>query len=539
MSARSLSSLGFAACLFVGCAVTTPSALPTLAPTTLPMPTRTLENPDTPNPTATLSAIHNMKNLIPKPVSVTPTQGIFILNDSTKIVVPPNDAALERIAKSLASNLNAAIGFSLQVVSENDANGNIVFALHGEPALGDEGYALAIAPGSILLTANTPAGIFYGTQTLRQLVPPTPADTPIGIAAGDIRDAPRFSWRGTMLDVARHFFKVEDVKKYIDVLAYYKLNRLHLHLTDDQGWRIEIKAWDKLATHGGSTQVGGGKGGYYTQAEYQELVDYAAQHYITVIPEIDMPGHTNAALASYAELNCDDTARELYTGTSVGFSSLCADKEITYKFIEDVVRELAALTPAPYLHIGGDEAHSTDRAAYISFVQRVQEIVQQNGKQMIGWGEIAQARLQPTSVVQHWYSDVAAQTADQGAHFIMSPASKAYLDMKYDETTKLGLDWAGLIDVETAYSWEPGTQLEDVSERDILGVEAPLWSETLETLDDIEFMAFPRLIGIAEIGWSPPENRAWDEYVKRLATHGARLKALGVIFFESPQVSWE
>ena len=219
-----------------------------------------------------------------------------------------------------------------------------------DPALGEEGYELTIAPDGVTITAAGPAGLFYGVQTLRQLLPPqieqaTAQAGPWTLPAGTIRDTPRFEWRGAMLDVARHFFGVADVKRYIDLLAYYKLNRLHLHLSDDQGWRIAINSWPNLAEYGGSTQVGGGAGGYYTQAEYADIVAYAQQRYIMIIPEIDLPGHTNAALASYAELNCNDVAPPLYTGTEVGFSSLCADKAITYTFVDDVMRELAALTP--------------------------------------------------------------------------------------------------------------------------------------------------------------------------------------------------
>jgi hexosaminidase len=252
-----------------------------------------------------------------------------------------------------------------------------------------------------------------------------------------------------------------------------------------------------------------------------------------------MPGHTNAALAAYAELNCDDVARDLYTGTAVGFSSLCINREVTYTFVEDVIRELAALTPGPYIHIGGDEAQATSKADYVEFINRVEAIVEKYGKHTIGWEEIAQSELLSTSVAQHWNSQQARDAVQQGAKVIMSPASKAYLDMKYDTSTPLGLSWAGLISVEAGYSWDPAAQLNGVAEGDILGVEAPLWSETLATLDDIEFMAFPRLPGYAEIGWSPQAGRRWDEYRIRLAAHGPRLTAMGVNFYPSPDVEWE
>jgi hexosaminidase len=216
---------------------------------------------------------------------------------------------------------------------------------------------------------------------------------------------------------------------------------------------------------------------------------------------------------------------------------LCIDKDITYRFLEDVIREIAALTPEAYFHMGGDEAHSTPHADYIRFVERVQPIVQAAGKQIVGWEEIANARLLPGSVVQAWRSDLAAEGARQGAKVIFSPASKTYLDMQYDEHTPLGLHWAGYVEVRASYEWDPATQIKGVAESDILGVEAPLWAETLRTSADIERMVFPRLPGIAEIGWSPA-GRSWDAYRLRLAAHGPRFEALGINFYRSPQVPW-
>jgi hexosaminidase len=299
-----------------------------------------------------------------------------------------------------------------------------------------------------------------------------------------------------------------------------------------------INSWPNLATYGGSTEVGGGRGGYYTQADYADIVAYAQSRYITVVPEIDMPGHTNAALASYPELNCDGIAPPLYTGTEVGFSSLCIGKELTFTFVDDVVRELAALTPGPYIHVGGDEAHSTSPDDFVRCLERVQAIVQAHGKQMVAWGEIGRIKLLLTSIAQHWHSDMARTAAQQGVKVIMSPASRTYLDMQYDASTPLGLHWAGYVTVEDAYTWDPATEVPGLTESDILGVEAPLWSETLQTMDDIEFMAFPRLPGEAEIGWSPAAGRRWDEYRLRLGAHGPRLAAMGVHFYPSPQIDF-
>lgn len=297
-----------------------------------------------------------------------------------------------------------------------------------------------------------------------------------------------------MLDVSRHFFGVNDVKQVIEYLAFYKMNVLHMHLSDDQGWRIEIKSWPNLTIHGGSTQVGGGNGGYYTQEQYKELVNYASDRYITIVPEIDMPGHTNAALASYPELNCNGKAPELYTGTDVGFSTLCTKNEITYKFIDDVVSELAVMTPGSYIHIGGDESHATKVEDYIPFINRVQEIVASHGKQVLGWDEIALSSLKPNSVAQCWASESNAQKAiSQGAKILMSPARKAYIDMKYDSLTPLGLHWAAYIEVDDGYDWDPATFIPGIGKENIIGIEAPLWSETVSNLNEIEYMIFPRL----------------------------------------------
>jgi hexosaminidase len=507
------------------------------ATTRVNLPTST---PQIPAPT--------LGNIIPRPVSEVATGGTFILSAETGITVTPYSDELKAIGQYLAEAINPATGYALKVQGTNaaPARGNITLTLTGAaPALGEEGYELTITPELVKLAANQPAGLFHGVQTIRQLLPAAINSSsvqagPWALGTGTITDTPRFAWRGAMLDVARHFFSVRDVTRYIDLLAYYKINRLHLHLSDDQGWRIQINSWPNLAIYGGSLEVGGDPGGYYSQDDYAYIVDYAKSRYITIIPEIEMPGHITAALASYPELTCDGVAPELYSGTRVGFSSICVNNEKPYAFLEDVIGELTALTPGPYIHIGGDETQATDPAGYINFVKRVQSIVAADGKQVVGWEEIAQAPLLPGSIVQHWNLDAgfAAQAIKQGARVIMSPADKAYLDMKYQASTTLGQDWAGLINLETAYSWDPAALIDGIIEKDILGVEAPLWSETLNTMEDIEYMAFPRMPGYAEIGWTPQSRRDWSEYKIRLATHGLRLEALGVHFYQSPEVIW-
>jgi hexosaminidase len=485
-----------------------------------------------------------MHNLIPQPVSVSLTDGTFPLTSSTVISVPDASPELTAIGQALADKLNPSTGFEIKVQTGAASVGSISLSLNADPALGDEGYHLTITPETVTLTANQPAGLFWGVQTLRQLLPPaiesaSPQPGPWTLPTGEIRDYPRFAWRGVMLDVSRHFFSVDEVKRYMDLAASYKINRFHLHLSDDQGWRLEIKAWPNLTQHGGSTEVGGGPGGFYTQAEYADLVAYAQARYMMVIPEIDMPGHTNAALASYPELNCDGNAPDLYTGTKVGFSSLCVGKGMTYEFLDDVLGEIAALTPGPYIHIGGDEAAATPTEDYKRFIEQVQEIVISHGKQMIGWEETVQANLRPEGIIQVWHTLMAQALVEKSVKVILSPASLTYMDMKYDAASPLGLDWAGLIEVETGYAWDPVKVLPGIVEENMLGVEAPLWAETLEDIEDIEFMVFPRLPGYAEIGWSPAEGRAWDEYRLRLAAHGPRFAAMEVNFYRSPQVPWE
>lgn len=492
--------------------------------------------------------------LIPLPVSVELTDGTFTLPEEATITVDsdlyhsgdPEHVELLMLGNYLSEHLSPATGYTMkvQLLQDVETHGTISLALGGAKSLGEEGYELTITTESVSLVAYKPAGLFYGIQTLRQLFPASiESDTvqsgPWTLPTGTITDSPRYEWRGAMLDVSRHFFSVEAVKRYIDLISAYKINRLHLHLSDDQGWRIEIKSWPELTKLGASTEVGGGEGGFYTQEQYADIVAYAKERYIMVIPEIDMPGHTNAALASYPELNCDGEPPEPYTGTEVGFSSLCIDLEITYTFLDDVIRELAAITPGPYIHIGGDEARATKDEDYIVFVEKVQDIVAKYGKQAVGWEEIGQATLLPTSIAQHWGGTAAREAVKQGAKVIMSPASKAYLDMKYDAKTRLGLSWAGLISVEAGYSWNPDTAAEGIPASNIIGVEAPLWSETLETMNDIEFLAFPRLPGYAEMAWTPQESRDWETYKARLAAHGPRFTALDINFYASPDIEWE
>lgn len=506
-------------------------------------------------------AARPLGDVVPVPASVRPGGTPYSLTPSTRIRVDEDSREARRVGTYLAGLLRPSTGYDLRI-TDDDGRGRahgrgddgIRLRLSpGDRALGDEGYRLESGRAGVTLTAREPAGLFHAVQTLRQLLPAAvERDSrqrgPWKVAGGTITDTPRYAYRAAMLDVSRHFFTVDQVKRYIDQLALYKINTLHLHLSDDQGWRIAIDSWPRLATYGGSTQVGGGPGGYYTKAQYRDLVRYATSRHLEVVPEIDMPGHTNAALASYAELNCDGVAPPLYTGTAVGFSSLCAPKEVTYDFVDDVVRELAALTPGRYLHIGGDEAHSTSHADYVEFMRRTQAIVAKYGKTVVGWHQLTGAEQVKGAVAQYWGYDATgaaeraqvAEATKAGTKLILSPADRTYLDMKYDRNTDLGQTWAGLVEVDRSYDWDPAAYLAGagVDPGAVLGVEAPLWSETLSTSDHIEKMAFPRLPGVAEIGWSPQAARDWDTYKVRLAAQGPRLTALGIDYYRSPVVPW-
>ncbi|WP_026246044.1 beta-N-acetylhexosaminidase [Streptomyces sp. HmicA12] len=502
-------------------------------------------------PATAAPAATPLGQIVPAPAKVVAGGSAYEITARTRIRVDDGSRDARRVGDYLAGVLRPSTGYRLPVTDDAARDGIRLELDTKEKGLGGEGYRLTSTGRSVTIVAAAPAGLFHGVQTLRQQLPAkVEADSrqsgPWLVAGGTVEDTPRYGWRGAHLDVARHFFTVDQVKRYIDELALYKVNKLHLHLTDDQGWRLAVDSWPKLATYGGSTQVGGGAGGYYTKAQYKDIVRYASSRYLEVVPEIDMPSHTNAALASYAELNCDGVAPPLYTGTDVGFSTLCVDKDITYKFIDDVVREVAALTPGKYLHIGGDEAHSTSQEDYNTFMDKVQPIVAKYGKTVVGWHQLTGAAPAKGAVAQYWGLDgtsaaekaQVAAAAKNGTGLVLSPADRTYLDMKYNKDTPLGLSWAGYVEVRRSYDWDPGNYLPGAPSSAIRGVEAPLWSENIRTSSDIEYMAFPRLPGVAELGWSPASTHDWDMYKVRLAAQAERWDALGMNYYRSPQVPW-
>jgi hexosaminidase len=486
--------------------------------------------------------------VIPAPSSLALAGGApFELTRTTRITLVGSDPEVAAVGEGLAALLRKSTDFPFPVTASSGGSGSGSIELRvsaGDAALGEEGYRLSVATDSVRLVANSPAGLFHGVQTIRQLLP-VEVESDIGVArsvwpmpALTIVDQPRFGWRGSMLDVARHFLTVPEVKQYIDIMALYKLNVLHLHLTDDQGWRIQIDSRPRLTAVGSLTQVGGGPGGFFTKQDYQDIIRYARARYILIVPDVEMPGHSNAWLTSYPELACSVRPSALYSGTDVGWSTVCVDKDDTYAFLDDVVREVSAMTPGAYFHIGGDEVQTLTAEQYVRFIERVQNIVYKYGKTMIGWEEITKARIRPTTIAQQWKSDSATAALKYGAKLILSPSNRTYLDMKYNPTTELGLTWAALIDVNDAYNWDPALYLVGVTEQNIVGVEAPLWGETVRNIGAAEYLAMPRLVAIAEVAWTPQASREWQGFRSRVAAQAPRWNYMGVNYYRSPQIPW-
>jgi hexosaminidase len=492
-----------------------------------------------------LADVTNSNNIIPKPLSYKAGSGEFILTNKASIYVKGKDdnetAEVRKVGEFLREKLRTATGYDLNVVvGDNVVPGSIYLTTVGAQAdKGNEGYSIQTTERNIEITANKPEGLSRGIQTLRQLFPADIEKSTLvpsakwSVPAVTIDDKPEYSHRGLMLDVARHFFTVDEVKRQIDLAAQYKINKLHLHLSDDQGWRLEIKKWPDLTAIGGSTQVGGGPGGFYTQEQFKDLVQFAADRYVEIIPEFDMPGHSNAALASYGFLNPDGKKKALYTGMKVGFSSFMTHDEKTYGFIEDVIREVSQISPSTYIHIGGDEAQSTKKADYDYFVVRVSNIVKKYGKTPIGWDPIDTAPTIDSAVVLQNWKDSNAAAVQKKMKIVVSVAKKAYLDMKYNEATPYGLNWAGYIPVETGYRWD----VTDFAPKQLaLGIEAPLWTETISTVKAMDYMIYPRLLGYGEIGWTPKTSRNWEEYKVRLKNQAQRMRNQNINFYSDPGI---
>ncbi|WP_239004070.1 beta-N-acetylhexosaminidase [Nocardia panacis] len=497
-------------------------------------------------------------DVLPIPAQVHPDSNAdYTLSEDDSIAADPG---AELPAGLLADLLRTPTGFRLPVVpAQGSIASGIALTLNknADSALGEQGYRMTVGKG-ITIAANGAAGLFNGVATLRQLFgheieTDTREPGPWKVAGGTIVDYPRFAYRGAMLDVSRRFRPKTEVLRYLDDLARYKMNYLQLHLTDDQGWRLRIDKWPLLTDIGSKYEVGGGPGGYYTKADYAEIIAYAAGRGITIIPEIDGPGHTNAAQSVYPELNCDGKAVPARNDISVGYSSFCVHSEATYAFLDDVIAEVAAMTPGPYIHIGGDEARATTPQDYRTYVDRVLPIVTKYHKIPIGWHEITKSdKLSAPTIAQYWGTtgdpsgtgDAAQEAArmieaaKKGVPVILSPANRSYLDMKYTPQTKRGLMWAAYIEIDAAYDWDPGTYLKGVDEKAILGVAAPQFSESMTSLTDVRYMAFPRLTATAELGWSPAATHDWEGFKRRLAEHARFWETGGIPYYRSPKVDW-
>ena len=497
--------------------------------------------------------------LIPKPLSIEKNEGIFTLQADTVLYVGEGLGAIgERLANDY---LKPTTGFALPIKELSAAatppDNTITLRLQDpSPELGDEGYTLNITPTRVTLTAANPAGIFYACQTLRQLLPTSIfSRVPLNDVAWtlpcvSIKDRPRFVWRGMHLDVARHFFDKEAIKRFLDLMALHKLNRFHWHLTDDQGWRIEILKYPKL------TQIGawrGEYGGYYSQEDLREIVDYAKKRYITIVPEIDVPGHTLAALAAYPNLACTEGPFKVAETWGIFQDVLCPCKEETFTFVKDVLTEVMGIFPSPYIHIGGDEcptsrweasplckdflkANGLDdvTALHGYFTRSVGNFLKSKGRSFIGWDEILEGGdLPDNAVIMSWRStEGGIEGARRGHNVIMSPVSHCYFDFRQAATPDepgAPLDW-GITDVEKVYSYEPiPEELEGHPEQvaRILGAQGNLWTERIPTLETLDYMALPRMSALAEVVWSARESRDWTSFSQRLQNHYQRLNHLG------------
>lgn len=495
--------------------------------------------------------------LVPLPATAHQADSDLILQATARVVAHAADHAT---ATALVDAVALHGGLQLAIV-ESGARARDIVLTRTERE--DEGYELRVTDRVEI--DGSSAGLFYGVQTLIQLLTRTADDT-IRLPGIAISDKPRFAYRGVMLDVARNFFSVADVKAFIDRAVTLKFNHLHLHLSDDQGWRIEILSRPLLTQRAASGAASGRPGGFYSQNDFREIVAYAADRHMVVVPEIDLPGHTHAIGLAYPEimeapvLNAPliAQAKELgqdlplagvpYGGWGVGHSSVKISEEETYTFVSDVLSEIASLTPGPYLHVGGDECLGTDPADFAAFMARVTALVCSLGKTPLTWHEAGSADVAEGTIGQYWgsttpqggHAEEARAFIARGGQLVFSPSDAAYLDMKPHADFPIGLTWTGITDLERAYSWEPGKIVDGVPSEAILGVEAPLWTETIASLADVDSLFFPRAAAIAEIAWSPagaPE-RTWDSFRARVGALGANWQNSGWSAHRPDNIEW-
>ena len=497
--------------------------------------------------------------VIPLPQEVSLTQGNpFKLNENVLIAYPENNALLQRNAEFLSEYIQQATNYAPKtkaIAAGEQVKNAIVLGL--DPSIANkEGYVLTTTPEGINLNGQTENGVFYGIQTLRKSIPAEAKEATILIPAGEIKDEPRFSYRGMHLDVGRHFFPKEFMKKYIDLLALHNMNTFHWHLTDDQGWRIEIKKYPKLTEIGSQrsrTVIGRNTqeydntpyGGFFTQEEAKEIVKYAQERYITVIPEVDLPGHMLAALAAYPEMGCTGGPYEVCPRWGIFEDVLCIGNDQTMQFLEDVMSEIIEIFPSKYVHIGGDEAprtrwekcpkcqarikteglkadknHTAEDRLQSYCMTRIEEFLNSKGRQIIGWDEILEGDVAPNATVMSWRGmEGGIKAAQLGHDVIMTPTSFCYFDYYQTADTKdepLGI--GGYVPIEKVYSLEPvPAVLTEEQSKHILGAQANLWTEYIHSSEHVEYMVLPRMAALAEVQWTQPEKKDFKDFTKRLA----------------------
>ena len=497
--------------------------------------------------------------VIPLPQEVALSQeSPFNLNDGTIIAYPEHNELLKRNAEFLAEYISQSTGRTLQTEAlapgSEAPKGAITLGL--DPAIGNrEGYVLTVKADRVTLNGQTENGVFYGIQTLRKSIPAETKATSILLPAGSIQDEPRFSYRGMHLDVGRHFFPIEFVKKYIDLLALHNMNTFHWHLTEDQGWRIEIKKYPKLTEIGAwrdRTVIGRNTeeydntryGGFYTQQQAKEIVKYAGERYITVIPEVDLPGHMLAALAAYPEMGCTGGPYEVCPRWGVFEDVLCIGNEKSMQFLEDVMAEIIDIFPSKYIHIGGDEAprtrwekcpkcqarirteklkadknHTAEDRLQSYCMTRIEKLLNSKGRQIIGWDEILEGDVAPNATVMSWRGSAGGIKAAQLGHdVIMTPNDYCYFDYYQSEDTRHEpFAIGGFVPLEKVYSLNPTASLTEEQAKHILGTQANLWTEYIPTSEQVEYMVLPRMAALAEVQWTKLEKKDYTNFTTRLA----------------------
>lgn len=513
-------------------------------------------------------------NIIPKPNKITVNKGEFVINSETKIVTDDNSVINKNVINSLNNMLLRTVGYKLKIVSKVESETNCIKLNLVENDFGNEGYQLKIDETGITISGNY-AGLFYGVQTLLQLLPHEIFGTEkvhnlaLKVPFVDIEDVPRFAWRGMHLDVGRHLFPIDFIKKYIDYLAFHKLNVFHWHLTEDQGWRIEIKKYPKLTEisafrnetivghHSTNPQKFDGQkyGGFYTQEEIKEVVKYASERFITVVPEIEMPGHAIAALAAYPELSCTGGPFDVRTSWGISDDIFCAGNENTFEFLENVLSEVVELFPSKYIHIGGDEApkerwnecpkcqkrisdeNLADEHELQSYlVQRIEKFLNSKGKEIIGWDEILEGGLAQNAAVMSWRGNSGGiEAAKQKHNVVMAPTTHCYFD--YNQTNDNNnepLTIGGFIPLEKVYSFNPiPSELTNEEAKYIIGAQANVWTEYMPNPKQVEYMAFPRMSALAEVVWTNNENKNFNDFISRLEFQYKRFDAMKINYFKA------